>query len=170
MDYVEIVMRRKKKMKRTRDANGRFKPIHGKRHEPIYKIWSAMKRRCNSPKDKRYNNYGGRGITICDEWEKNFETFYEWSMKNGYKKGLTIDRIDCNGNYEPSNCRWVTTKVQNRNYSRNHKVTYEGNEYCIVELSEMFDIPYRRLLWRLNKGWSIEKALEKGDKRYGKNK
>lgn len=155
---------------RIRDAKGHFKPTHGMRNTSLYSKWCSMKRRCSYQKDKRYPNYGGRGITVCDEWKNSFEAFYEWAMKNGYEKGLTIDRIDCNGNYEPSNCRWATTKVQNRNYSRNHKVTYKCNEYCVVELAEMFNIPYRRLLWRLNNGWDIEKALEKGDLRYGRNK
>lgn len=155
-------------MERTRDAKGHFEPIHGMRNTQIYNVWCAMKRRCSSQKDKRYKNYGGKGIIVCDEWTNSFQSFYEWSMNNGYEKGLTIDRIDCNGNYEPSNCRWVTTKTQNRNYSRNHKVMYKGNEYCVVELAEMFNVPYQRLLWRINNGKSIEEALEKGDLRYGR--
>lgn len=77
-------------------------------------IYRGMKRRCNNPADKSYYNYGGRGIKICPEWS-TFEAFYQWSMENGYDNTKTIDRIDFNGNYEPSNCRWTTYYIQNRN-------------------------------------------------------
>lgn len=74
-----------------------------------------MKQRCNNPNNKKYKDYGGRGITVCTEWENSFEAFYDWAMESGYDDGLSIDRIDVNGNYEPSNCRWATMKEQRHN-------------------------------------------------------
>lgn len=88
---------------------------HGKKNSRLYRIWGNMKTRCSNPTTKYYKYYGGRGITICEEWRNSFQRFYDWAMTNGYSDDLTIDRIDVNGNYEPSNCRWVTMKEQSKN-------------------------------------------------------
>lgn len=97
-----------------------FKSTHEQSHTKLYYVWNSMKQRCNNPKVKGYKYWGGRGISVCDEWKDSFYSFYLWATNNGYNHGLTIDRIDVDGNYEPSNCRWVTMKVQANN-KRNRK-------------------------------------------------
>jgi hypothetical protein len=93
-------------MKREQDRkNLTANHKHKMSHTRIYECWQHMKRRCYSPQDKRYNYYGGRGITVCDEWLKDFKNFADWALSNGYSDELTLDRIDVNGNYEPLNCR-----------------------------------------------------------------
>ena len=108
------------------------KYIHGFSKTPLYKRWFAMKSRCENQKNPSYENYGGRGIKVCDEW-KDFLTFQEWAFNNGYKQTLTIERIDVNGNYEPSNCVFADRVVQNRNTTRTHNI----DGYTASQISEM---------------------------------
>lgn len=91
---------------------------HGLKHHRIHVIWRGIRQRCLNPNNGRYNDYGGRGIKICNEWEKDFMAFYNWAIQNGYSAQLTIDRINVNGNYEPSNCRWATNSEQQSNKRR----------------------------------------------------
>lgn len=134
--------------------------IHGMKNTRIYKIWSSMRGRCHYKYIHGYERYGGRGIKVCQEWEENFMNFYNWSINNGYRDDLTIDRINFNGNYEPSNCRWVTKKEQARNTKSNHNITYKGETHCLKEWSEILGINYGTLKGRIQKRkWNIEKAF-----------
>jgi hypothetical protein len=118
-----------------------------------------MRGRCFTPTNKDYSNYGGRGITVCKEWDE-FSNFRDWALSNGYADNLTLDRIDVNGNYEPSNCRWVTQKEQMRNVRCNVYATYKGETKLLIEWAEETGIGYNTLRSRyLRRGWSIEKSL-----------
>ena len=131
---------------------------HGKSKTRIYNTWQNMKKRCNSPTNKFYYRYGGRGITYCSEWE-NFEPFYEWAMNNGYQENLTIDRIDVDGNYCPENCRWATKKEQNNNTRRNRLLTYMGRTQNLGQWCEELGLSRRRVTYRLNCGLTVEEAF-----------
>lgn len=105
---------------------------HGLKNHKLYKVWGSMINRVNNKLEKRYMDYGGRGITVCSEWRNDFKSFYDWCMDNGYKKGLSIDRIDNDGNYEPSNCRWTTKSIQSQNtrlLSTRNTSGYRGVNY-----------------------------------------
>ena len=133
---------------------------HSLQNTRLYAVWKHMKERCLNSNAPRFHNYGGRGITICDEWKNDFKTFYDWAIANGYREGLTIDRIDNNGNYEPSNCRWISNLEQQRNRSDNHFLTYNGETKTISEWSEITGINANTLHSRIvYRGWSVEKSL-----------
>ena len=104
-----------------------------------YHVWHDIKQRCLNPNNKAYKNYGARGITICKEWE-NPKNFCEWAFNNGYKEGLSIDRIDVNGNYEPSNCRWVDMETQQRNKRTNNLLTIKDITHCITDWSNILGV------------------------------
>lgn len=128
------------------------KSRHGKENSRLYTVWQSMKARCTNENSKSYNSYGARGITVCDEWVHDFQAFYNWATENGYEDGLTIDRIDVNGNYEPSNCRWATVKEQNRNTRNNVFVEYKGDKRCMTEWAEMMHVPLSTLRLHVRKG------------------
>ena len=133
---------------------------HGLKKTRLYGIWLQIKNRCFNSNTGRYKDYGGRGITMCEEWRNNFQTFYDWSMSHGYSDELTIDRIDNNGNYEPSNCRWVTVKIQNRNARSNHLITYKGETHCITDWADITGLSRACICNRIKYGWSVERTLE----------
>lgn len=132
---------------------------HGGKGTRLYGIWKAMRRRCNDKSSGDYERYGGRGISVCDEWENDFAEFRSWAINNGYDDNLTIDRVDTDGNYTPQNCRWVDMKTQCNNRSSNRNITYEGETHTIKEWSDITGISYSTLYMRLRNGWSIECAL-----------
>lgn len=133
---------------------------HGLRNHPLYGVWCSMKRRCNVPNSKSYKYYGGRGITYCKEWEE-FKPFYDWSIVNGYEKGLEIDRIDNDGNYCPENCRWVTPKVNKNNMSTNVVLEYNGLKMNLKQWSDYLGIKYSTIVDRWERKYPIEKILSK---------
>ena len=118
-----------------------------------------MKLRCYNPKYKTYHRYGGRGIKICDEWLQDFMNFYNWAMNNGYIEGLWIERIDNNGNYEPSNCKWATRKEQCQNREQTIKITYNNQTLCLSEWARITGIKFKTLQSRYKSGWDVEKML-----------
>lgn len=134
----------------------RNRKSHGMYRTRLNTIWNSMKNRCTRKNNK---NYGGRGITVCNEWNRDFMAFYNWAVKNGYKENLTIDRIDVNGNYEPQNCRWITTKEQCRNTRYNRKITIRNETKCLVEWCEILNLNYKTVCTRLHRGWKEERAL-----------
>lgn len=138
---------------------------HGMCYTRLNSIYRKMKERCLQVNNPRYEDYGGRGIKVCDEWlgKNGFENFYKWAMENGYREDLTIDRIDNSGNYEPSNCRWADDITQMNNMRSNHLLTYNGETHTVAEWARIMDMPYQRLLSRINKlHWSVERALTEG--------
>ena len=118
----------------------------------LHRTWTNMKQRCHNPKNDDYSYYGARGIKVCDEWVNDFKAFYDWSMSHGYEEHLTIDRIDSDGNYEPSNCRWVTMKEQANNKRCNIFVTHNGEKISLKEFARISGIKYTTLYMRYKKG------------------
>ena len=128
----------------------------------VYRCWSSMKQRCFNKKDSNYRNYGGRGISICDEWKNDFMSFYNWATKNGYSDKLTIDRIDNNGNYEPKNCRWTDMKTQSNNTRKTNIIEYNGEKHSISEWGEITGFGYHTIANRFYKtNMSNEEILTK---------
>lgn len=137
---------------------------HNGKHTRLYKIWGSMKSRCFNINIEAFCNYGGRGITVCDQWKNDFKAFYDWAMSNGYKEDLTIDRIDVNGNYEPSNCRWATYKEQNNNRRTNFYIEYHGQKKTISDWARAYNIHPDTLRKRIKKyKWNVEEALNGKD-------
>ena len=134
----------------------------------IYKIWSKMKDRCTNPNNQYYHRYGGRGIHYWYTWQ-SFEVFAVWAFSNGYEEHLTLDRIDNDGDYTPFNCRWVTTRVQNRNKRNNVMVTIGEDTLCLTDMCKKYNIKRSTVTSRLNYGWDIVTAITTPTKGVGSN-
>ena len=133
---------------------------HGMSKHPLYKVRKGMISRTSNKNDNRYNLYGSRGITVCEEWKNNPKSFFDWALSNGYKKGLSIDRIDNDGDYCPENCRWVTQKEQTRNTRRNNKFNVGNKKMCITDIAKNLGFKHQVAINnRIKRGWSIEKAI-----------
>lgn len=131
---------------------------HGLTATPIYNVWVNMRKRCCSDYSTEYEIYGGRGITVCDRWKTSFENFYD-DMKDGYCEGLSIDRIDVNGNYCKENCRWASRRTQQNNMRRNRRFVVNGKDETLANLCRDYAKNYSTVRKRLDIGWSIERAL-----------
>lgn len=132
---------------------------HGYGGTRLYNTWNKMKARCSLKSNPSYHRYGGRGIKVCKEWEDSFENFKNWALQSGYNDTLTIDRIDVNGDYEPTNCRWATIKVQENNRTDNIVVEYEGKSQTLAEWAEEYGFKYTTFYRRIERGWDFEDAL-----------
>lgn len=128
---------------------------HGNSLDPTYTAWAGMHRRCS---DQRMARYGGRGIRVCDEWS-DFETFRQWSYASGYAKGLSLDRVNNDGNYSPDNCRWATRKTQSRNKCTNVLLTLDGVTKPLVDWATAQGISDITIRGRLRRGWDVRRAL-----------
>ena len=119
----------------------------------------GMMARCYKEDSVNYKYYGGRGITVCDEWKDNFDNFYSWSIENGFRKDLSIDRIDNNKGYSPTNCKWATKEEQMYNRSMSVELTLDNKTMYMTEWSQELNIDKKTLSWRYRQGWSDEKIL-----------
>lgn len=132
---------------------------HNMSNTKFYRLWNGMKNRCYLKSDKDYKNYGSRGISVCEEWRKDILSFYNWAIDNGYKNGLSIDRIDNNGSYEPNNCRWITNAEQSHNKRNNVNIKIDGITKCLSEWCRIFNVSRSTATNRLHNGYDINKVF-----------
>ncbi|MBQ3265227.1 MAG: hypothetical protein IJH07_05565 [Ruminococcus sp.] len=133
--------------------------------ERLYNIWGCMRQRCNNPRNPSYPHYGGKGVTICEEWN-DYQEFRNWALANGYDDTLSIDRINPDGNYCPSNCRWADDKTQMNNQTRNHYIEYEGQRYTMAQLADRFHLSYAAMQHRIERGWDMERIINQEQRRW----
>ena len=122
----------------------------------LYNIWKCMRQRCNNPHNPSYPRYGGRGITICPEWNE-YAVFRDWAMRNGYNDSLSIDRIDNENGYMPDNCRWADAKTQTNNTRRNHYINFHGEKRTMAEIARMTGQTYSTIQHRVDRGQPLER-------------
>lgn len=135
---------------------------HGKSNTCIYYVWKEMVQRCTNQRNKSYQDYGARGITVCDEWrgENGFINFYKWALENEYESGLEIDRINNDGNYGPENCRWVTREIQANNKRNNIWIEHKGIKKTVSQWAHQLDMDDKKIRQRIKKlGWDGERAI-----------
>ncbi len=158
--WLQVKKREHKKLRLFSKGKKRERHItHGGRHTRLYSIWAHMKERCLNPNSISYKNYGGRGITVCDEWKQDFAAFRGWAYANGYSDELEIDRIDNDGDYCPENCRWATRKAQTYNRRSNRYLEHNGRKQTVMEWAHETGISHKTLYDRLKSGWPVDRAL-----------
>lgn len=128
--------------------------------DKLYTVWKNMKTRCYNSQYWNYPNYGGRGITICEEWLKDFSSFYSWALSSGYQEGLTIERVNNDGPYSPDNCKWATKEEQDANRRNNHRLTYKGETKTVTQWAKLTGLPAAAILSRIRYGWSPDEIIE----------
>ena len=133
--------------------------VHYKEPKRLFSIWSNMKSRCTNPNNNSFQNYGARGIKICNEWLHDFVAFREWALQNGYSDNLTIERIDNEGNYEPTNCRWATAEEQSNNRRNNVLISHNGETHTLNEWSKIIGVKKSTIESRYSRGWSEDRIL-----------
>ena len=133
---------------------------HGMSKSKLYCCWTDIKQRCYNENSPAFKQYGGRGIKMCDEWKKSFERFSDWATNNGYSEGLTIERVDVNGNYCPENCKWASPYEQSINRRSNIIISYNGESRCLSEWCKKYRTDYCLVYNRMHKNkWSFERAM-----------
>lgn len=142
-------------------------PTHNQSRTRVYRIYAKMLRRCFVESDPAYSRYGGRGITMCDEWKNSFVAFSDWAYSNGYADNLTIDRIDNNGDYCPENCRWTDYLTQCNNKRNNRVFEHNGETKTLSEWCKALNLSYKRIYFRITNGWTFEEAISQ--KKYVNN-
>lgn len=138
-----------------------FQKTHGLSAHPLYKAWKRIKNRCYNPNSIDYKDYGERGIVMCEEWKADFMPFYDWAIENGWQYGLSIERNDFNGNYEPSNCKWIPLQDQSKNRRGCRFITYNGETHTVSEWSRILGISRETINRRLNsEKYTVEEVFE----------
>lgn len=136
-----------------------YNRTHNESKTRLFREWANMRNRCQNSNNRSYERYGGRGITVCDEWN-NFITFRDWAYDNGYQDNLSIDRIDVNGNYEPDNCRWATTLEQANNKRSSFMITYFDETHSLSDWCRILNLPYSVIYSRIHiYNWDFETAI-----------
>lgn len=145
----------------------RGNPKHNQSYTRVYRIYAKIKRRCFAEDDPAFPRYGGRGITMCNEWKDSFESFSHWAYASGYRDDLSIDRIDNDGNYSPENCRWANVYEQANNKRNSTRYSYQGKTQTLASWCREKNMSYKVVWYRLSKGWPFEEAISKPVSREG---
>lgn len=132
---------------------------HGENKTPLHCLWLDIKKRCSNPNYKQYKDYGGRGIRVCEEWANDFLSFKEWAISNGYRKGLTIDRIDNDKGYSPDNCRFVDRIAQGNNKRNNRRITVNGETKTLAQYAREYGINESIIRSRIKRGWAEQDSV-----------
>lgn len=156
---ITVIRHRSLLITQTTKSCGCIRRKHGLSKHPLFSVWIHMRERCTNSNHESYENYGGRGIYVCKEWDDDFNSFYGWALNNGWGKGLELDRIDNDKEYSPNNCRIVTRRVNSLNRRSNRLISFRGKTQTLIEWCREFDFKPSTIGSRLINGWSIEQAL-----------
>lgn len=141
----------------------KIKKVHSTHNQSktrLYNIYTHMKGRCNNQNNKKYSCYGARGIKVCKEWLESYEKFAAWAKLNGYSDGLTIERIDVNGDYSPQNCKWISMKDQCHNKQNTIRIDDNGELLSVKDFSNKYSIPEKTVFWRISHNWNIDRLKQ----------